>query len=154
MKAIACRFAEKFIPVPGPGCWLWSDRWDAGGYGSIRVGGHSGTMVLAHRASWELHKGPIGEGQCVLHRCDTPACVNPDHLFLGTRADNNADRHRKGRDGFKAHRGEENGAVKLTLAQVIDIRSAVGTQSEIARKYGISRQQVSKIKLGQHWNYA
>jgi len=79
-------------------CWLWtaSTRY---GYGRLKVGAR---RIQAHRVSWELHHGPIPEGLCVLHNCpggDNPTCVNPAHLWLGTRADNAADRDAKGRHG-------------------------------------------------------
>jgi hypothetical protein len=80
-------------------CWLWTGSRSAEGYGSIRV---DGKMRKAHRVAWELANGPIpagagAHGTCVLHRCDNPSCVNPDHLFLGTNADNARDRQAKGR---------------------------------------------------------
>ncbi len=84
------RYVEK-----SDGCWLWVGRsktWN--GYGVIQ---HKHRALRAHRVSWEIHNGPIPVGLCVLHRCDTPACVCPDHLFLGTDADNNKDRSLKGR---------------------------------------------------------
>lgn len=103
VKDITERFREKY-EVGTANCWLWQGARNRDGYGSFWSGeyrfGDSSCgpiMVLAHRWSYEHHVGPIGDGLCVLHRCDTPGCVNPDHLFLGTQADNVRDCAEKGR---------------------------------------------------------
>ena len=79
-------------------CWIWIAGVNAKGYGTMKPEGEYIPM-LAHRFSWTLHCGEIPGGLCVLHKCDNPSCVRPDHLFLGTRADNNIDMHAKGRGG-------------------------------------------------------
>lgn len=93
------RFEAK-VNRSGPGgCWLWTGAPVARGYGRIGFGktGKGGTVMYAHRFSWELHNGPILDGLNVLHHCDNPPCVNPSHLFLGTQGDNVTDMVQKGR---------------------------------------------------------
>lgn len=91
---IADRLDDFIEPEPNSGCHLWTGRVGRGGYGSITVGSKH---RLVHRLRYEREFGPIPEGMFACHRCDTPACVNPDHLFLGTVVDNNRDAVRKGR---------------------------------------------------------
>ncbi len=79
------------------GCWLWKAGKNLQGYGMICMKKHGMTHLSAHKFSWLLHHGPIPIGLCVLHKCDTPACVNPDHLWLGTHKDNSEDMVIKGR---------------------------------------------------------
>jgi hypothetical protein len=134
------------VSVGQSGCWEWTAHKDANGYGGI---GFSGKKKLAHRVMYELRNGPIPDGACVCHSCDNPACVNPDHLFLGSHAENMADMASKGR----APKGETHVAAKLTEADVLAIRAETGTQQEIAAKYGISTSQVSRIRLGQTWKH-
>jgi hypothetical protein len=97
-KPIEERFFSKVNRTPDGGCWLWNGAVQHNGYGYLHVGGRfERRPVRAHRFSWELHRGPIPEGMHVCHSCDTPACVNPDHLFLGSRSDNMRDCASKGR---------------------------------------------------------
>ena len=108
-------------------------------------------MLLAHRVSWELYRGKIPAGLCVLHRCDNPSCVNPEHLFLGTKKDNALDREHKGR-GRLSH-GEFSGFNKVTNEQVLEIRNNPETSRKIAPKYGISDRMVRYIKSRSNWKH-
>lgn len=141
------RFFEKVDITPG--CWLWMAATNAKGYGWF--GTKTKVVKLAHRVSWELHIGHIGD-MCVCHRCDTPACVNPGHLFLGTHDDNMADMSAKGR-GVQLF-GERHGGAKLTEARVLEMRQrrARGeTYSAMAREYGVNHSTVARACKGYRW---
>lgn len=126
------------------GCWLWTGAINDAGYGILLSGGR---QVRAHRVAYELFVGPIPNALVVCHRCDIRACVNPDHLFIGTRDDNNKDMRKKGR----AEHSDKHHAAKLTAEQVRLIRDGRGRQSEIAAKYGITQSVVSRIRSGKAW---
>ena len=131
-------------------CWNWIAGKTKAGYG---LGVFARERFYAHRYSWELaNEQPIPEGLFVLHKCDNPACVNPDHLFIGTQADNMADKARKGRQT----RGETHGKAKLTDTDVVEIRAArQGGEScrSIARRTGMSHQQISCVTRGKSWSH-
>lgn len=85
------------VAIDLDGCWLWTGTVNRHGYGRVKIGGRTGPVVLVHRLLDELRNGPLPKGVCVLHRCDTPACVRADHLWRGTQADNIRDMDAKGR---------------------------------------------------------
>lgn len=151
MKSALDRFEEKYIPEPNSGCWLWFGA-VAGqdGRGNFRMGPRGN--VYAYRASWEFFKGPVPDGLQVLHSCDMPCCVNPDHLWLGTQADNMKDCAKKGRivSPLAYRSGETNLNAKINLAAVLEIRSGL-SPAESMRKFGISKAHVSRIKAGTSW---
>ena len=135
------------ISAEGP-CILWTRCLNPNGYGVRKVGGRT---VLAHRHAWALVHGDPGK-LCVLHRCDTPACINVDHLFLGTRADNIADMNAKGRQSrLGGNKGERQWRAKLTADLVREIRASTETGVVIARRLGVSRPTVSRIRLRKGW---
>lgn len=145
------RFWSKVNKVTGLPCWLWTGSKCNYGYGIIAIKGYSDK---AHRVSYRLAKSDPGE-LCVLHKCDTPACVNPEHLFLGTRQDNNLDRVLKNRDGN--HKGVANGRAKLTDNQVKAIleeyKILKTSYSKLALKYRISKSAVAFIIRRKHWTH-
>lgn len=132
------------------GCWNWMARKTPQGYGRISVGN---VNKLAHRVAFELMVGPIGNLH-VLHRCDNPSCVNPAHLWLGTNADNVADKVSKGRE--PSHIGENNNRSRLTPNDVLEIRSKFRSgvsRSELAKKYGIVPAYVNQIASNKAWRH-
>lgn len=126
------------------GCYIWEGSRDSGGYGTIFM---EGKIVKVHRASWVVHKGSIPEDVNVLHSCDTPACWNPDHLFLGTQQDNIADMYNKGRQPNIS--GANNPNTKLTEFDIIEILALLNenklTQKEIADQFYVAQTTISNI---------
>lgn len=133
------------IPVTECGCHIWLGG-QCRGYGTVSINGRS---MRAHRVAWENVNGKIPKGLHVLHRCDMPPCINPEHLFLGTDADNARDKVNKNR----SNKGTKHPLNKLTENQVMEIRSSSGTQVSIARRYGIDQAHVSQIKLRKRWKH-
>src|ERR1700761_3720809 len=108
-RSLEERFFDSVMPEPNSGCWLWVGSLNENGYGTIGV---AYKTQLAHRVSYRLHVGPIPDGLNVLHKCDVPCCVNPDHLFPGTQETNVIDMENKGR--ALHYEGEAHGRAKLT----------------------------------------
>lgn len=140
------RFSENWIGEPNSGCWLWTGCVNHHGYGRL---GFNRRVIKAHRASYELHRGPIPTGMYVCHKCDTPSCVNPAHLFLGTAAQNAADRVAKGRQ----QRGSRVGTSKLKEADVATILADTRRHADIAADFGVCRNTVALIKCGLAWGH-
>lgn len=166
---VAARFWAKV--GKGPGCWEWTgkiSRGKRGGYGKLLV---QRKERLAHRISWMLHNGRLPPEMCVCHKCDNRRCVRPNHLFLGTVADNDRDRHAKGREAKgdrhgsrttpesldKRARGEACGASKLTGEQVLEIRRKYVSRKypyrKLAEEYGLSLTHVWRIVTGRYWRH-
>lgn len=136
-------------------CWEWTGTCAPFGYGVLYSGPRGQVhSEVAHRVSWELHFGPIPAGLNVCHHCDNPPCVRPDHLFVGTQADNVRDRDAKGRHW--THRGMLVGTAKLTDAQVRDMRvrrSEGALLREIAVEFGTSVGNVQTIVTRHSWRH-
>jgi hypothetical protein len=139
-------------------CWVWTGLAKTRGYGRIsRAIDKKPHYFLAHRYSWMLRHGPIPDGQHVLHKCDTPVCVNPDHLFLGTHQENMADMWAKGRQNLKVRqRGEARHNAKLNAESVKEIRrlTAAGERrADIAARFHVSKSLVNQVARGDWWKH-
>lgn len=138
------RFEKKFVPITKSGCWIWTGR-IAREYGRFLFKGKNN---LAHRVSYMLYVGAIPKGLKVLHRCDVPSCVNPNHLFLGTQLDNVRDMFSKGRQPkCKANTN----SAKLTLVEVNEIRKSNRSVKELSLSYGVTRETIYNIVNYKTW---
>lgn len=126
------------------GCWLWTAYKLPSGYGNFRT---PSRHELAHRASYRLFCGPLEADKDVMHSCDTPSCVNPAHLSLGTRRDNMRDAQAKGRTA----RGMSHGRRKIDENAVRLIRASPKIEREIAEQFGITQGHVNAIRSGKRW---
>ena len=133
---------ERFLGKVNPkssGCHEWTAAIGVGGYGMFKL---DRKMQYAHRVAWELANGPIPDGMFVLHRCDNRICVNPEHLFLGTKSDNSVDMIAKGRNGIKTQRN------KLTDAErvmVENLKYSGMSQVKVGKMFGVSQGAIGYI---------
>lgn len=148
MDSAVQRFEKKIFKTSR--CWLWTG-WRLGRYGGFR--GRNSEQAYAHRFSYQTYVGPIPDGKLVCHECDTPLCVNPDHLFLGSHSDNMADAAAKGRTRKTFPRGELHASAKLTSDQVLAIRASQKSMNELAAEYGVRMQSIYAIKKRISWRH-
>lgn len=158
-SSICRRFWEKVDKIgPMQGreigrCWKWIGACDKSGRGRIASIGRNGVPALAYRVSWLIHHGEIPSGFDVCHKCDNPNCVNPDHLFVGTRKDNMRDAHSKGR----IQKGSSRPLAKLNEADVVEILNAhffhKSTNQSLADRFNVSHQRISKIVNRRIWRH-
>lgn len=147
------RFEEKYTPEPNTGCWLWTAALDAYGYAVLGlIIDKKKRPKHASRISYQLFRGDVPLGTVVRHICDEPLCVNPDHLILGTQEDNMADKVRRNRQ----NRGDNHGRRKLTLDQVMQIKSlrlSGLTLNAISEQFDVGEVQVWRICNGKRWKH-
>lgn len=137
------RFFTKFSPEPNSGCWLWTHGLHGNGYPGFW---YKGKNYTGHRFAYEALVGPIPAGMQIMHSCDTPSCVNPDHLRPGTQTENNLQAVAQGRMGFAN--------AKLTREQVREIRlehSRGATRADLARKYGVRDTTMGMVVNRKTW---
>jgi len=147
-KPLSDRFLQRISIDTKTGCWNWTGGRNATGYGCVYVGNRP---RFAHRVSFELSYGEIPKGMCVCHRCDNRRCVNPSHLFLGTKGDNTRDMIAKGRQA----RGSTHGFSKLTDSGVAALREANDSDVPcLARELGITEKYAREIRAGRRrWTH-
>lgn len=151
---IADRFMTHVQCEPNSGCWLWDGVTNDRGYGVTERRSYG--EAKAHRAAWRLFIGPMDRGICVLHKCDVPSCVNPDHLFLGTRLENSKDMVRKGRSLKGRKKPPTVKGSKLTIDQVSEIKKDRLISGEkmksIGVRYGVTEATISRILNNKMWS--
>ena len=160
------RLQSVSLPEPNTGCWLWLGYIDENGYGRFRFKDE----IRAHRSAWRIiHDRPIPDGLIVMHNCDNPCCVNPDHLTLGTVAENNLDRDMKqrhvsvrGNDHYsrlrpeRLARGSRHGSAKLDDDKVRFIRLCCfngQSQAKMARRFSLTEAAISQLVKHQTWGH-
>jgi hypothetical protein len=158
MKSIEQRFWDRVDRAPGHGpngdCWLWTGAVNDSGYGKLTANGSK--AYRAHRFSYELANGPLEKEVCVLHRCDVRRCVRPDHLFIGSRGDNNRDAASKGRG--RGGQGKGSAHPKAVLdEQIIEriwlLRRFGLSPGKIARTLDLNRSTVKNVIYGGYWSH-
>ena len=161
-RSFAERFWEKVAPssVEHPllhtHCLLWNGTRSKRGYGVVQV--YKSHDIRAHRVAWNLTRGAIPDGMLVCHHCDNPPCVNPDHLFLGTKADNAKDMASKGRAPAQVHpermsNGEKHPLSKLTNVEALEIRDSIELLRILAARFHVSEATISRIRNRKKWKY-
>lgn len=147
-------FPDRVIPEPNSGCWLWIAAVASHGYGTFEKN------KTAHRYSCELTYGAIPKGMLALHKCDIKICVNPKHIYIGSKKENSADAYSRGRMNNVWHpAGSQHPAAKLNQDQIAEIRSVIGRfkrgqRSEMAARFGVSPATISDVKGGYSWRAA
>lgn len=148
------QFERRYIPEPNSGCWLWLGPLHEGGYGVIGTPKKKGrpsylSRKRAHVFSYETFVGRVPRGKFVLHHCDIRCCVNPEHLYVGTKKQNTADCIK--RDRFQM--GVRHAATSLTEDQVRAIRLDARVQHVVAAEYGVCQMTISNIRRRATWKY-
>lgn len=148
------RFWDSAEHIPFSGCWIWMRGLNSMGYGRYTL---NGERTVAHRLAYKLTTGKNIDGKCVCHKCDVPACINPEHLFIGTQADNLADMRKKNRHvNPPLRRGEDHHEGKLVETEILIIRKRRLTGEklvDIASDYHVTPALISHIATRRKWKH-
>ena len=139
---------KKSVTIDANGCWNWKRSKNLKGYG-VACACHR--LIMAHRLSWLIFVDDIPPSKWVLHKCDNRACVNPDHLFLGTAHDNTQDMMRKGRNRCNPPKGTKNPGSKLSRDQVLAIRKSAEGVGKLADQFKVSPKTIWNVRNGHHY---
>ena len=131
---------------PTTGCWEYQGYIHHDGYGAVQ---RNGVRAQAHRMAWMQLRGPIPDNMLLCHKCDNRKCVNPDHMFIGTNADNQKDKAEKSR----ACRGESRPLAKLTEKIVREMRASTEPTHILAKRYNIDKSTVKRARNGRTWKH-
>ena len=152
IEKIKADWEQNYSPEPNSGCHLWLRYLTNQGYGQMRIGGRKAKLTLAHRLAYQFFVADIPPKLIIRHLCDNPACVNPEHLLLGTQQDNSDDMVRRKRYG--GPRNLPKGAdhprsnAKLSDDDVREIRASSEAQQILAARYGVDQAAISRAKTG------
>ena len=142
------RFESRFEPVTESGCWIWMAGYRGDDYRGYAC--HEKKHDLAYRWAYRIYKGEIPLGMQINHRCNVPSCVNPDHLYAGTQAQNIGDCIKSGRRAI----GSKHGMAKLSESQAADIKNnPTMPRKVLADRHGVSVQTIKKIRAGALWGH-
>lgn len=153
ITSVESRFHGRWIEDPVTGCWNWTKRLCAKGYGHIWEGGVGGKALYAHRVSWMLHREESMVGLLVCHKCDNRACVNPGHLFVGTHLDNNRDMMTKGRSRNRPTPGSTHYRAMLDESKVAHIRSSSESSKSLAVLFGVAPSTIRGVRCHHRWKH-
>lgn len=153
-STLEARFWRFVTKKPEAECWEWQGQKLSNGYGRISLGAKELGAEGAHRVSWRLaNKKEIPQGLYVMHQCDNPSCVNPNHLTIGTAKDNTQDMIRKGRKKTIAPLGEENGKSLLNAEKVLLIRASTLNHAALGRQLNVSPNCIRGVRTGRTWSH-
>jgi HNH endonuclease len=149
-QPLSVRLSSKCVKDELSDCILWTGTKNNKGYGRLT---YEKKQISVHRVAYELANGPIANGLFVLHSCDNPLCVNPEHLSLGNQTENMRQASERGRIRVPRCKGIEQGSSKLSEDDVLKIRESTGTVISVAKEFNVAPSTISSIRLRKSWTH-